>query len=128
MSWSRSGTVLRRRCRNLRCTKPRGTSRGYGYLIQLVAAQLRGSKKRNVANLSGTTANWVFCKLRGLLIGDFVASKPQHRPAWAEHGRRHDGGLGSSLWVGGKHEIVLATSCRACGRDRAGEVDHRMVR
>src|SRR5262249_7925818 len=40
MSWSRSGTVLRRRCRNLRCTKPRGTSPGYGYLIQLVAARL----------------------------------------------------------------------------------------
>src|SRR5262249_33945829 len=31
-AWSRSGTELRRRCRNLRCTKPRGTSPGYGYL------------------------------------------------------------------------------------------------
>ena len=38
---------------NLRCTKPRSTSPGYGYLIQLVAAQLRGSKKRNAASLSG---------------------------------------------------------------------------
>ena len=26
----------------------------------------------------GTTANWTFCKLRGLLIGDSVGSKPQH--------------------------------------------------
>jgi hypothetical protein len=91
-AWSRSGTELRRRCRNLRCTKPRGTSPGYGYLIQLVAAQLRGSKKRTRRASVGTTANWEFCKPRGLLIGDFVASKPQHGPAWAEHGRRHDGG------------------------------------
>src|SRR5262249_27127287 len=49
----------------------------------------------------GMTANWAFCKLRGLLIGDFVASKPQHGTARAEHDRRHDGGLGSSLWVEG---------------------------
>jgi len=94
--------AYRRRCRNLRCTKPRGTSPGYGYLIQLVAAQLRGSKKRTQRASLGTTANWTFCKLRGLLIGDFVASKPQHGTTWAERGRRHDDGLGSSRWVGGK--------------------------
>src|SRR5262249_5929720 len=50
----------------------------------------------------GTRANWAFCKLSGLLIGDYVGSKPQARTAWAEHGRRHDGGLGSSLWVEGE--------------------------
>src|SRR5262249_19056841 len=127
-AWSRSGTELRRRCRNLRCTKPRDTSPGYGYLIQLVAAQLRGSKKGTHRASLGTTANWAFCKLRGSLIGDFVASKPQHGTTWAEHSRRHDDGLGSSLWVGGKHEVVLAISHRACGRDRAGKVGHRMFR
>src|SRR5438034_11371679 len=85
--------------------EPRGTSPGYGYLIRLVAAQLRGSKKRTHRAAVGTMANWAFCKLRGLLIGDFVGSKPQHGTTWAEHGHRH-GGLGSSLWVGGKHEVV----------------------
>jgi MFS family permease len=72
-----------------------------GYLIKLVAARLRGSKKRTHRAALGTTANWAFCKLRGLLIGDFVGSKPQHGTAWAEHGRRHGGGLGGCLWVEG---------------------------
>src|SRR5262249_34837209 len=63
MSWSRSGTELRRRCRNLRCTKPRGTSAGYGYLIKLVAARLRGIKKRTRRAALGTTANWAFLVL-----------------------------------------------------------------
>jgi hypothetical protein len=88
-----------------RAPEPRGTSPGYGYLIQLVAAQLRGSKKRTQRAALGTTANWAFCKLRGLLIGDFVGSKPQHGTAWAEHHRRHDDGLGSSLWVGGSTRL-----------------------
>src|SRR5215472_1455907 len=60
-----------------------------------------GSKKRTHRAALGTSANWAFCKLLGLLIGDFVGSKPQAGTAWAEHGRRHDGGLGSSLWVEG---------------------------
>src|SRR5262249_28433809 len=38
----------------------------------------------------------------GLLIGDFAASNAQHGTAWAEHGRGHDGGLGSSLWGVGR--------------------------
>src|SRR5262245_65613281 len=46
-------------------------------------------------------ANGAFCKLRGLLIGDFAASNAQQGTAWAEHGRGHYGGLGSSLWVEG---------------------------
>jgi hypothetical protein len=86
---------------NLCCTKPRGTSSGYGYLIQFVAAQLRRSTKGRHGASLGRTANGAFCKLRGLLIGDFAASNAQHGPAWAEHGRGHDGGLGSSLWVEG---------------------------
>jgi hypothetical protein len=53
-------------------------------LIQLVAAQLRGSKKGTHRASLGTTANSAFCKLRGLLIGDFVGSKPQHGTTWAE--------------------------------------------
>src|SRR5678816_4210991 len=69
-----SSTELRRRCRNLCCTKPRGTSAGYGYLIQFVAAQLRGSTKGTHRASLGMTANGAFCKLRGLLIGDFAAS------------------------------------------------------
>jgi hypothetical protein len=64
-----------------------GHESSYGYLIQLVAARLRGSKKRTQRASLGTTANWVFCKLGGLLIGDCAASKPQHGTAWAEHGR-----------------------------------------
>src|SRR6516164_2782007 len=64
-------------------TKPRGTNPGYGYLIQLVAARSRASKKRTHRASLGTTANWTFCKLRGLLIGDSVGSKPQHRTTWA---------------------------------------------
>src|SRR5215831_13796657 len=67
----------------------------------LVAARLRGSKKRTHRAALGTTANWAFCKLRGLLIGDFVGSKPQQGTAWAEHGRRYGGGLGGCLWVEG---------------------------
>ena len=54
-------------------------------------------QETNAPSFSGTTANWTFCKLRGLLIGDFVGSKPQHGTTWAYHGRRHDDGLGSSL-------------------------------
>jgi hypothetical protein len=49
-----------------------GTRPGYGYLIKLVAARLRGIKKRTRRAALGTTANWAFCKLVGLLIGDFV--------------------------------------------------------
>ena len=71
-------------------------------MIQFVAAQLRGSTKRTHRASVGTTANGAFCKLRGLLIGDFAASNAQHGTAWAEHGRGHDGGLGSSLWVVGR--------------------------
>ena len=78
-----------------------GQGPGYGYLIQFVAAQLRGSTKRTHRASLGTTTNGAFCKLRGLLIGDFAASKPHHGTAWAEHGGGHDGGLGSSLWVEG---------------------------
>src|SRR5215831_10118986 len=51
---------------------------------QVSSARLRGSKKRTHRAALGTTANWAFCELRGLLIGDFVGSKPQAGTAWAE--------------------------------------------
>jgi hypothetical protein len=69
-----------------------GHESSYGYLIQLVAARLRGSKKRTQRASRGTTANWVFCKLRGLLIGVLLHRSRSTGTAWAEHGRRHDGG------------------------------------
>src|SRR6266566_1063982 len=69
-----------------------GHESSYGYLIQLVAARLRGSKKRTQRASLGTTANWVFCKLRGLLIGVLLHRSRSTGTAWAEHGRRHDGG------------------------------------
>src|SRR5262249_1341219 len=79
----------------------RGARVRYGYLIQFVAAQLRGSTKRTHRASVGAMANGAFCKLRGLLIGDFAASNAQQGTAWAEHGRGHDGGLGSPRGVGG---------------------------
>ena len=49
-------------------------------------------QEANAASLSGDDGKLGVLQPAWFLIGDFVASKPQHGPAWAEHGRRHDGG------------------------------------
>src|SRR6516162_3568530 len=69
---------------------------------QVSSGAAERKQETNAPSRSGTTANWAFCKLCGLLIGDFVGSKPQHGTAWAYHGRRHGGGLGGCLWVEGE--------------------------
>src|SRR5215510_5068711 len=74
--WWGTGTEFLRRCTNLYFSTLRLTSSRYVYLIQFVAAQLRGSTKRTHRASVGTTANGAACKMRGLLSQDGGGQAP----------------------------------------------------
>jgi hypothetical protein len=86
---------LRRRCRNLRCTKPRTTSPGYGYLIKLIAAGFRGSKERMGRISLRRAASWasvgcVICCLMNFVdrARDEAAAGNQLGRGWSSPWRR----------------------------------------
>ena len=72
--WWTASSEARRRCRNLRCTKPRTTSPGYGDLIGLASPALRGSmsgwvecprgRVRSGRSRVGCLRFWGFCLVR----------------------------------------------------------------
>ena len=126
-AWLRSGTERRGRCRNLCCTKPRAASPAYGYLINLAAAALRASKERTDRVSLGTAANRAICSC--VSCSSVILLERSRRTE--QRGRSMVVAMAVGLALSGLKEearAVLATSRRACGRDRAERVGHRKFR